>query len=55
MKKRNQKLSLNRETIASLPTSRLDRVAGGGVVDAVGDVTSCGRDCGCVTETGTSF
>jgi hypothetical protein len=47
MKKRSQKLSLHRETVLRLET--LDRVAGGLLrqADAVGDVTSCGAECGC--------
>jgi hypothetical protein len=44
MKKRNQKLSLHRETVAhleNLPAAKLDRVAGG-VVSSCGD-----RNCDC--------
>ncbi|HEX2223150.1 MAG TPA: class I lanthipeptide [Thermoanaerobaculia bacterium] len=50
MKKRNQKLSLNRETVArlqSLPAAVIDRIAGGLVREAAGDMTSCGEECGC--------
>jgi hypothetical protein len=47
MKKRSQKLSLHRETVLRL--ENLGRIAGGLVRqdDAVGDVTSCGAECGC--------
>ena len=48
MKKRNEKLSLHRETVLRLESLPLRRVAGGVVRDVVGDVTSCGEECGCV-------
>jgi hypothetical protein len=49
MKKRSQKLALHRETVLRLESLALGRVAGGLAVarDAVGDVTSCGAECGC--------
>ncbi len=52
MKKRNQKLSLNRETVVrleSLPAAQMNQIAGGlaAVGDAVGGHSSCGRECGC--------
>lgn len=52
MKKRNQKLSLNRETVARLerlPVTGMDRIAGGYLRnDAVlGEHSSCGEECGC--------
>lgn len=55
MKKRGRKLSLHRETVARLERLHLERVAGGlaAARDAVGDMTSCGEDCGCPDEFGT--
>lgn len=52
MKKRNQKLSLNRETVVrleSLPAAQMDRIAGGLLAanDALGKYSSCGQECGC--------
>ncbi len=52
MKKRNQKLSLHRETVARLEISPLRRVVGGagGLAadrEVLGEVTSCGEECGC--------
>ena len=52
MKKRSQKLSLHRETVARLESLPLRQVAGGLVRDAVGDMSSCGQECGC-TDPGT--
>jgi hypothetical protein len=53
MKKRNPKLSLHRETVIRLESLPSGRVAGGlAARDAVGDMSSCGQECGCV-ETGT--
>lgn len=48
MKKRNEKLSLHRETLTRLESLPLGRVVGGVVRDVAGDVTSCGQECGCV-------
>lgn len=52
MKKRNQKLSLNRETLVrleSLPATQMNRIAGGlaAIGDAPAKYSSCGEECGC--------
>lgn len=53
MKKRNQKLTLNRETLArleSLPAVKMDRIAGGLLLrdaGALAEHSSCGEECGC--------
>ena len=52
MKKRNQKLSLNRETVArleSLPAVQMNQIAGGLLAagNALAEHSSCGEECGC--------
>lgn len=51
MKKRNQKLSLNRETVVrleSLPAAQMNQIAAGLLAgDAIARHSSCGQECGC--------
>ncbi len=56
MKRRNQKLSLHRETVARLESLPLRQVVGGVAAarNVVGDMSSCGEECGC-TDTGTIY
>ena len=52
MKKRNQKLGLNRETLTrleNLPVAHVKQIAGGAALadEAIGRMSSCGFECSC--------